>query len=132
MAARLSTSIREGDTLARLSGDEFAILLDQPDDVLEIETVLRRMIGEVDWEFDLGGRKQTARASIGYTIACDGRDAEVQLRRADQAMYRASGAGRTGSAATWRRRTTRLDRNDATLVDHTPTGVDPTPAGHRT
>jgi diguanylate cyclase (GGDEF)-like protein len=91
---RLTSSIREGDTLARLSGDEFAILLTSPEDVLEIETVLRRMIDRINRLFDLGGRQVTTSVSIGYVIACDGRDADEQLRRADQAMYLAKPSGK--------------------------------------
>ncbi len=94
VARRLGAAIREGDTLARLSGDEFAILLTTPEDILEMGTVLRRMVDEVDWEFDLGGPRVSTSASIGYAIACDGGDAEVQLRRADQAMYRAKRNGK--------------------------------------
>jgi len=96
VSQRLAHSLREGDTLARLSGDEFAILLAAREDVLAIETVLRRMIDEVDWRFELGGRRVTTRVSIGYVIACDGRDAEEQLRRADQAMYEVKRSGKHG------------------------------------
>ena len=94
VATRLEAVVREVDTLARLSGDEFAILLTDGDDVARIEGVLRRMLAEVDREFETAGQPLSVSASIGYTVSHDGHDAETLLRQADEAMYAAKHLGK--------------------------------------
>jgi diguanylate cyclase (GGDEF)-like protein len=97
MARRLRESLREGDTVARIGGDEFTLVmphLHQHEDVVKIATklieVLRRPI-------EAGGRQIVVTGSIGITMyPQDGSDPEMLLRNADAAMYRAKERGGDG------------------------------------
>jgi diguanylate cyclase (GGDEF)-like protein/PAS domain S-box-containing protein len=90
VARRLRGSIREGDTLARLHGDEFAILLAElhgPDDA---GALAQSLLAELGRPIDMEGRTVTVGASIGIGVfPIDAADAERLLRAADHAMYRA-------------------------------------------
>jgi diguanylate cyclase (GGDEF)-like protein len=94
LAGRLGRAVRAGDTVARMSGDEFAVLLvdvDGPEVALrtaeELAAVVRRPV-EV-----LGGPVRVG-ASIGLALAPEhGRDPEALLYVADEAMYLAKVAG---------------------------------------
>ncbi len=87
---RISEFIRPGDTLARLSGDEFAVLLDEVDteqDALNIAARLRRLF---DKPFSAGGHEVFVEVSIGIAMShSDYTRPEEILRDADLAMYRA-------------------------------------------
>jgi len=89
--SRLRAVMRERDTIARMGGDEFAVLLPGTD-----PAGARRVVGSIDRAFvepfALMGMSVDAKASIG--IACfpeHGNDAETLLQRADVAMYFAKG-----------------------------------------
>jgi diguanylate cyclase (GGDEF)-like protein/PAS domain S-box-containing protein len=94
---RLRKVVREGDTVARLSADIFAVLaadLARPDDVIsvarKIQDALRPPFRSGDAEFRLT-------ASIGASVAPrDGADFDLLLRNADAAMHRVKGQGRDG------------------------------------
>lgn len=87
----------EHETLARMGGDEFAVLLlGTPRDVAETEAVAHKLLQVLRTPFDLGnGRQATLSGSIGAALYPeDGADAETLLRRADLALYAAKAAGR--------------------------------------
>lgn len=93
--ARLSSIVRASDTVARLSGDEFAILLTHAADKEVAEDLCRRVLAAASQAFELSGVQVSVSASIGVVFA--GRESldEVELqRRADVALYRAKGDGR--------------------------------------
>jgi diguanylate cyclase (GGDEF)-like protein/PAS domain S-box-containing protein len=92
---RLSASVRKTDQVARLSGDEFVIIIEEMKSVDEVEIVARKVIQAMEVEFILGGTPYQVTTSIGIAILREG-DAEPQslLRRADQALYRAKKGGR--------------------------------------
>ncbi|MDN3568532.1 EAL domain-containing protein [Paeniroseomonas aquatica] len=99
VTARLRASIREVDTAARLGGDEFAVVqasLHQPQDA----TVLaRRLIEELSRPYEIQGQQLVVGTSIGIALAPeDGASADVLLKHADLALYRAKSEGR----GTWR------------------------------
>jgi diguanylate cyclase (GGDEF)-like protein/PAS domain S-box-containing protein len=89
-AHRLGASIREGDTLARLHGDEFAILLPElqgPDDA---GALAQSLAAKLDRPFLVAGRSVVVGASIGISVyPQDATDAAGLVRAADVAMYRA-------------------------------------------
>lgn len=92
----VSEALREGDTLARIGGDEFvAILVDlvQPNDC---EPILARLLQAAAAQPVVVGELQLrVSASIGVTIfPQDGSDADLLLRHADQAMYVAKQTGK--------------------------------------
>ena len=94
-ARRLQSSVREGDTVARISGDEFAIILSdlaKPDDAA---LVAQKIIDRLALPVDIGGQEAVVTASIGIaTFPADGDNAETLLGAADAAMYRAKQSGR--------------------------------------
>jgi diguanylate cyclase (GGDEF)-like protein/PAS domain S-box-containing protein len=95
MAARLAGSIREDDTVARIGGDEFTIILAElrhPEDAVN---VAEKVIKAVQQPLMIAGTSIEISASIGIALfPDDGADAESLLRNADSAMYRAKESGR--------------------------------------
>jgi diguanylate cyclase (GGDEF)-like protein/PAS domain S-box-containing protein len=95
VAQRMKEALREGDTLARIGGDEFvAVLVDlvQPQDC---EPVLGRLLQAASAPVLVGEAMLHVSASIGVTIyPQDGADADLLLRHADQAMYQAKQGGK--------------------------------------
>jgi diguanylate cyclase (GGDEF)-like protein len=93
VAARLRGIVRAEDLVARLGGDEFAVILTGTDDD-GAYAVARRIVEALAEPFLLDGVPVTVGASVGVVAARRGDDPEVQLRRADGAMYDAKAAGR--------------------------------------
>ncbi|HVQ58128.1 MAG TPA: EAL domain-containing protein [Solirubrobacterales bacterium] len=95
LAAVLRERVRNTDIVARLSGDEFAVLMPQTDTggALQLGEDLRAEVAE---EFPAGGEASPATISVGITMFGGSRDAgaEAVLVAADQAMYRAKEEGR--------------------------------------
>ncbi len=92
---RLRAAVREGDTVARVGGDEFTIVLQEiarPDDAA---SVAKKVLRSITDPIDVNGHKLYVTTSIGVTVyPQDGEDAETLLKNADAAMYRAKGEGR--------------------------------------
>jgi diguanylate cyclase (GGDEF)-like protein/PAS domain S-box-containing protein len=97
VSERLRNCIREADTIARMGGDEFTIILSGIDNVHDIEGIARRTVDALSAPFVLAGRETFVTVSIGIGIyPVDGNDADTILRNADTAMYRAKEQGRNG------------------------------------
>lgn len=95
LARRLNSSILEVDTVARIGGDEFAILLEDIEEVYNISLVMERIYKNLEKPFDLDGFEITISASIGVVLSeISYEDPENYLRDADIAMYRAKSSGR--------------------------------------
>jgi diguanylate cyclase (GGDEF)-like protein/PAS domain S-box-containing protein len=96
-AARLSACLREGDTLARMGGDEFLLILPGLEDGEEARLVADRVLEIFLQPFAIDGQEHFISASIGVTLfPGDGLDPQVLLRNADLAMYRAKEQGGNG------------------------------------
>ncbi|MDE2439610.1 MAG: EAL domain-containing protein [Betaproteobacteria bacterium] len=95
VAKRLGAICRGADTLARLAGDEFVMLLDGLGDAGAAAGVARRILAALALPIHAGGRDIDVAASLGLAIyPDDGRDIASLLSNADAAMYAAKAAGR--------------------------------------
>ena len=108
VGARLRAALREGDLIARVGGDQFALLL-HFSDAAGAEVGAQRLLQVVAEPFDVDGSAFTVTCSIG--VALFPRDAcrpQELLRHAETAMQQAKQAGRAG----WRAHRAALDRVD--------------------
>ena len=95
VAERLVQCVREPDLVARLSGDEFAILLEDAGQVAVVEQVARRVLRALARPLQLAGRELEPSASMGIAIGGEAHlQADALLRDADIALYRAKELGR--------------------------------------
>ena len=95
VANRLRTCLRAGDTVARIGGDEFVILLEGNSKRETFERVANKLAESLTEAVLIGGREMYVAASMGISVfPHDGTDSETLLRNADTAMYRAKTAGR--------------------------------------
>ncbi|MEP0325239.1 putative bifunctional diguanylate cyclase/phosphodiesterase [Bauldia litoralis] len=94
--ARVSGCLRQGDTLARLSGDEFAIIQTGTNDAEAAVNLAKRVIAAVEQPFDINGQEAIVGISIGMAMTgADGHsDPQQLLKQADLALYKSKGNGR--------------------------------------
>ena len=94
-AQRLTASVREVDTVSRMGGDEFTVLLGNIDDPLSVQRVCQQILETLADPFLLENETVHVTSSIGVTFyPGDSQDIEILQRNADQAMYAAKGLGR--------------------------------------
>ena len=94
-AARLVTCVRAEDTVARMGGDEFTIILNNLKDQISTERIAQNILDRFSEPFNLGGEVVYITASIGISVyPVDGTEVEVLLKNADQAMYAAKEQGK--------------------------------------
>src|SRR5713226_5871220 len=114
VADRLRGAVREGDTVARLGADAFAVLatdLARPDDVSAVARKIREAMHSPFW---LEARDLHVTVSIGASVyPRDGEEFDILLRNADAAMHRVKAEGRNGfqfyAAAMTRQATDRVE-----------------------
>ena len=95
VAGRLKDCVRSGDTVGRLSGDEFAVMLSDLAKADDAGLVAQKIVSALAAPFDLGGNTAYVSASIGIAVfPSDGADPDTLLKNADTAMYRAKEQGR--------------------------------------
>jgi diguanylate cyclase (GGDEF)-like protein len=94
VADRMAGLIRPGDTLARLSGDEFVIVCEAITKKLQIHMIARRIVEALGTPFPLNDVVVEVSASVGIAFSApQGTDPEELLREADIAMYQAKRRG---------------------------------------
>ena len=94
VARRLEAALRPNDTVARLSGDEFTLLLDDVCEQREATVIAGRVLQSLQAPFLLAGREVCIGASIGIALATARSAPEQVMRDADVAMYRAKADGK--------------------------------------
>jgi len=95
VAARLKAAVREGDTVARVGGDEFTIVLQELGARSDAGVVAQKVLHTIAEPVEINGHRLYVTTSIGITLfPDDGDDAETLLKNADNAMYRAKAEGR--------------------------------------
>jgi diguanylate cyclase (GGDEF)-like protein len=91
---RLAANLREGDTVARLSGDEFAVALSDVARPEDVAPVARKLLAAIKVPLQLNGCEVRTSASLGISLyPRDGDNAESLLQNADAAMYSAKSLG---------------------------------------
>ena len=94
-AARMRRLVRETDTIARIGGDEFAVVQSNVGQPAGATALAARLVHELGLPFQIGGQQFVIGASIGIAIApADGCDTDQLLKNADIALYRAKAEGR--------------------------------------
>ena len=95
VALRLVGCVRAEDTVARMGGDEFTILLSDVNDARGAATVAKKILETVNQRVVVDGYELKVTTSVGIALfPGDGFDAETLLKNADRAMYRAKQLGR--------------------------------------
>jgi diguanylate cyclase (GGDEF)-like protein len=95
VAERLRTQSREGDTVARMGGDEFVVLIENHENLIDVSSCAQRFVEQMSAPYTLGKKACHVTISIGVSMfPSDGNDSQTLLKAADVAMYRAKAAGR--------------------------------------
>ncbi len=92
---RLQAQLRAGDTLARMGGDEFALLLPGLEHLDDLEVVCERLLAAIREPLEIHGEAISVTGSLGVTLyPLDDGDAGTLIQHADMALYAAKDAGR--------------------------------------
>jgi len=95
VAERLQTPLRAVDTIARMGGDEFAVLLEDPGDAGAPVEVAQRLLAALEAPFERGGKELFVQASVGIAVSTSkSRTPGELLRDADVSMYTAKSNGK--------------------------------------
>ena len=94
VAQRLVDTMRTTDTVARLAGDEFAVLLEGIDSAEDIDRPAAALVDALGKSFALGESGVQVSISVGVALSAPDSDAEALLSNADIAMYNAKAAGK--------------------------------------
>jgi diguanylate cyclase (GGDEF)-like protein len=95
IAKRIKNVVRQDDIAARLGGDEFVVIAPTLSDRGEITLLAQKIVNHISHPYIISNEKIEVTASIGVSIyPQDGREAEVLIQKADQAMYKAKKKGK--------------------------------------
>ena len=112
IAQRVKTCMRQGDVLARVGGDEFAVLLDDVSGEEEASSVATRIQQALSISFNLLGQEVYTTMSIGIALASDyGEHVSDMLRDAETAMHTREGARQSALRDLWPRHAWRADES---------------------
>lgn len=126
ISGQMRSSLREGDTLARIGGDEFAAVLTNLGTIQECLPLLDRLLAACSQPVELKGCMLNVTTSIGVTFyPSDDVDADQLLRNADNAMYEAKRTGKNrfrifdaAQDTEFKKTNNQLTRIEQALADH--------------
>ncbi len=101
VAGRLTDSLRQMDTVARIGGDEFLVVLSEMKEKADIKRVAAKLVTAVSRPYYFGGKTFEIGLSIGIALfagAWNKEDINTLIRKADEAMYTVKKSGKTGYA----------------------------------
>jgi len=99
VARRLAAHVRESDMLARISGDEFVLLVNPVESEEQLHTIVNGLLAELKRPFQVEAFEVFTSASIGVSVHPEhGLSYEALRRNADSAMYRAKSGAKGGAA----------------------------------
>jgi diguanylate cyclase (GGDEF)-like protein/PAS domain S-box-containing protein len=99
VAQRLRRELREADTLARVGGDEFNLLIPEINDMQDARNLAEKILRITAEPFNIKGQEIYISFSIGISIyPLDGDTKDTLIKNADIAMYKVKGAGKNGYA----------------------------------
>lgn len=111
IAGRLRSRLRESDTVSRVGGDEFIILLPDLSERQVAAFVARKLVDELSKAFVFEGQELFVSASVGISLyPGDGTDSDTLLQKADSAMYRVKSSGKNNVQL--------IDTDDRSSVQH--------------
>lgn len=94
VATRLLSCVRASDTVSRIGGDEFVLLLPCLNNNLGMETIAKKILNDIACEFEIDNIKISLSASIGISLyPTHAKTIEDLINLADKAMYKAKGIG---------------------------------------
>ncbi len=94
-ARRIRACVRDSDTVARMGGDEFTLVVPDLHTEARLDRILHDVLQGMATHFQIGNEQVYITASIGITVyPTDGQEVETLFRNADQALYVAKGSGR--------------------------------------
>jgi len=96
VSERLSGAARPGDTVARMGGDEYAVLCEDVDGNDQAAGLANEILAAFASPFEAQGNEVALTTSVGVVLAHGNEDPDLLLRDADVAMYRAKQGGRSG------------------------------------
>jgi diguanylate cyclase (GGDEF)-like protein/PAS domain S-box-containing protein len=94
IAARLRACVRQTDTVARVGGDEFVVLLEELKDGTDAATIAQKILEQAKQPLHLNGHSLAVSTSIGLAYSAGDLEDQDWLHRADLALYEAKKAGR--------------------------------------
>ncbi len=95
VSRRMQKVVRKSDTVGRMGGDEFMIILSEISQYADVEPVAQKLLNTVSMPFTLGQNQATVGASIGASVfPTDSDDLDQLINLADQAMYACKSAGK--------------------------------------
>ena len=112
VAQKFQGLVRQSDTVARLGGEEFVIVLDNPTSQEEVANIADRIVALVNEPMEFRGKAVQVGTSIGIAMyPADGHTPAMLIRNADTAMYAAKDGGKNTSLFFASTMAARADRN---------------------